>query len=68
MWLLYFDFTIRGNIQKTFRDLCTMNLLGTIGNRRGYLCYQTSLALVRMLFDFTFEYSCFRLVIVMLTL
>lgn len=39
-----------------FRDFCTVVLLDTIGNKWGYLCYQTFLMLIRLLPYSTFKY------------
>lgn len=61
-------FAVRSNIQKLFKDLCTMILLDTIGNRRGYLCYQNFFDLRHNIVLFHFSiFLAFRLLSVMLT-
>ena len=61
-------FAVRSNIQKLFKDLCTMVLLDTIGNRRGYLCYWNFFDLRHNIVLFHFSiFLAFRLLSVMLT-
>lgn len=61
-------FAVRGNSQKLFKDLCTLVLLDTIGNRWGYLCYQIFFDLRHKIVLFHISiFLAFRLLNVMLT-